>query len=1043
MIQKRTFFASALALTLLTGCGGSDAPSTLSTNQTPSTVTTPSSTAISPKEAKASALNSILPLVATSSNADSFVQASLEQIIPLVNNSSQAPSRQAVSLGSIVEILKNPLVTSVLTGFYNFVKTKVDVDASQSTMLTSFLNVAIDEIFTLLTTFQQDTTPSTTAYRAFSFAPDATINFFQMSNSEATKSMNFTINTSGSFSYWSYTVDDGAPTKVNDSRSASLSTSSLSSGEHHVYFALYDSSDNVITQSPRVRRINIEETTPRADHAPQNDADTETLISKLNANTISTINIEDAKYFVSELKKDINNYYNAEEQLFILNQEILPSASTTLFTLSDMLESSDVMTAAFQQEATNDLNGSQDDILQRSTALAGAIDNAMSQMSMDVLTGRSTSSYGDKVVISATDVDINICLVFFLCQSSGSATVSLEVTNPGTDGNSADFGFQTRVSGTGMSANEVSFNNVDAKPNSYFRGKNYDLNLNEFTFSRSSGDVHLGGDGSLSSAKSATTMTLSNYDIDLKVRGYQDVTQYTLIDAGFNLTGELTTASGKKLVGSSFFDASQPAKNHFSGVLSAGSNDPVIEGAVKTTLTYEDLKYWLTERKAVHPSLGIPYIIYPDNSKKLISELRHWSRDEYIGKNFNTGSSMRCYPNSDLTEYNCDDWYRNDPDGVIKFTKKGETLAINNGNEDYYILNISNFDTFTQPEVTIVSSQTGKQETLSYFDYQRSMGVVSVITRDLNAETTIDNIGDKSYSMNVNVKKDGNELNADMIMIRDVNNDTWSYIANNLVMKEAGKVVTADRLLIKETGAHRFSEKINDILNAPGAPQASSRAYTKLNNSTVFFGIEALSFLNIDEIILDNFVLDLPRSNGERAKIVTNFYAHNNRADLTLNVKDNFTFDINNTFSYLDHLYQTDFDGTVNIVKGETETEFLVDSKLTGTISSDKLPTENFTIQEKQISSTQKKRFIVLENDSNGYQIGITSEINEGGTTTIDTVDSYGITSNITMDEAFTTFESMSIKDLSANELGNFNKATDEIKIFYTDGTEGNVFLVE
>jgi hypothetical protein len=265
-------------------------------------------------------------------------------------------------------------------------------------------------------------------------------------------------------------------------------------------------------------------------------------------------------------------------------------------------------------------------------------------MDSDDYYGSATSSYGDTITLAASDVDIDVCLVFFMCESNAKATVDVDIVNNGKNGNSANINFVTRATIYDTSANAVTFSGVESRNDvNSFTGDGYDLDIKGFEFSRVDGYVALNGTGTISeitSDSAKTSMTMDNYKINVGLSQHSyaaDLEGYSVNSVNFDLDGSLTAKSGRTFVGDTYFNAKETEANHFSGILTGLDGEPTISGDTNTTLSYKDAGFWISEHEPIEVSTGLPYLIDSEGKAHIVQTITEFA-GRYDAKDFDNNT---------------------------------------------------------------------------------------------------------------------------------------------------------------------------------------------------------------------------------------------------------------------------------------------------------------------------------------------------------------------------------------------------------------------
>ncbi len=774
-------------------------------------------------------------------------------------------------------------------------------------------------------------------------------------------------------------------------------------------------------EEPQEQIIDEGEVTPIADlrdgHHPQSAESATATLNALMRQSVS-VNLEDAKYFARNMRSGPLSLYSTNGQtddLMSLEtenimRELMPQGMSSALNMKALLEESYALSTDFQMEVTEDLNETITGFNARMQALAESASIAMDQaLNADNYYGSHISPYGDKVEFAAGNLDINICFVFFLCESSVDGDAYFQVTNPGTDGNSATIAFQTHFEATSMDINAIAFNRVVSSNNvNTINGTGYALNLSGFLFNRYDGTLDLEGMGSITSQ--TTPPTVANIDrFDMRVY-VQEQGSLNFVPNAINvaLDGTVSSAKGRNFDGRLYFDAQTTQNNELNGTLVGAADEPTLQGSFKTSLSFEDIDLWINGRDDVNFDSTMPYMVDDNGNIELLSSLSNFGRVE--ARTFERfDNRYECEANEDGT-YSC-----SDPFGSvhksIHFLKEDETLLVNTNAGEYYVVVIENIRNYSTSTIVLLQKDDRTFSRLGEFDYdQAAISNVRVVSANINEPYTLNTIGEHSYSMDMVVTKGSQYLSANMLMKNSESRDIWEYYVRDLEVRDDFGTIKAERIYISQNGDNQLAPLLDELVQASFNVEFDVEAMMN-------YGWEQLSPFNTVEI--DGFELYVNGSLGTASIISDLGFA---------NMQEYYSADMNISYSY-----------------GETEVTALLDAVVTlndpnpfessfsasGTIKAADHPEYSY-----EVDYTQTEQNLLLTREDTGYQMGF---IVLG--TTVKGVDSYGVQADFVMNEDMSLLEKMDIKDNTSAVVGVYDRASNPYEIHYSSGEMEYLYL--
>ncbi len=777
----------------------------------------------------------------------------------------------------------------------------------------------------------------------------------------------------------------------------------------------------VAGEEPQDEIIDEGEVTPIADlregHQPQSAEGASATVDALMTQSAS-VDLEDAKYFARNMRSGPLSLYTTNGQTHDLMsletenimRELMPQGMSSALNMKALLEESYVLSTDFQMEVVNDLNATMNGFNTRMQALAQSASIAMDNaMNAENYYGSHTSSYGDKVEFAAGNLDVNICLVFFLCESSVDGDAYFQVTNPGTDGNSANVAFQTHFEATSMNINAVSFNRVVSSNSvNTISGNGYALNLSGFLFNRNDGTLDLEGMGRIGS--NTTPATIANVNaFDMRVYVQEEGTLNFVpraISAALN--GTVESAKGRSFDGKLYFDAQNTENNELNGTLVGADDEPTLEGSFKTSLSFDDIDLWVNGRDDVNFDKGMPYLVDDNGNIELLASLTNFGRVE--AKTFERfDNRYNCEAKSDGT-YNCMDPF-NRVHKSVHFLKDDEVLLLDTNMGTHYVVVIENIRNYSLSTIVLLDKDDRDFKRLGAFDYdQAAVSNIRVVSANINEPYTIDTIGDHSYSMDMVVTKGSQYLSAKMLMKNSVDQDIWEYYVRDLEARDDFGTIKAERIYISQNGENKLAPLLDELMQASFNIEFDVEAMMN-------YGWEQLSPFNSVEV--DGFELNV---NGSLGTALI-------KSDLGFaSLTEYYSADMNTSYSYA----QTEITALVDaVVTLDDPNPFESSFTASGTIKAADHPDYSY-----EVDYTKAEQNLLLTRLDTGYQMGfiVAGESARG-------VDSYGVHADFVMNSDMSVLEKMDIKDTSATVVGQFDRENSPYAINYSNGEMEYLYL--
>ena len=373
---------------------------------------------------------------------------------------------------------------------------------------------------------------------------------------------------------------------------------SVSTAESLCYIHSTEYAPKVIAKDGKLELI-LEE---RAGHSPV----TGTTIAKVSAlvdGVDNTATVKDSKYFARKMRHGVFTIYTTNEQTHTLqatetekiNRELLPLVAASALGMQELMGGAYDASIAFQEEVNRDLDAPVTEVNERLDALITATSQAMDRTtSENNYHGISnTTSYGDIVDFTATNIQSACGMAFFLCNKA-TADVKMTITNPADNGRVADVVFTTEIETSIVGDSAVDFSQVDVgQAVNYISGTDYNLNISDFTYERSNGLMSIKGDGFLGNA---SKLSFDSYDI---LATFTEEPALELIKFSATIDGSVTTTAGRVFNGQLVFDGENTNNSKMDGILIGINDEPKIVGVIKTSLSSEEITEWVATHESV------------------------------------------------------------------------------------------------------------------------------------------------------------------------------------------------------------------------------------------------------------------------------------------------------------------------------------------------------------------------------------------------------------------------------------------------------------
>ena len=277
----------------------------------------------------------------------------------------------------------------------------------------------------------------------------------------------------------------------------------------------------------------------------------------------------------------------------------------------------------------------------------------------------------------------------------------------------------------------------------------------------------------------------------------------------------------------------------------------------------------------------------------------------------------------------------------------------------------------------------------------------------------LNNIGDQSYSMNVEITQPAKSVQADMLVKRDDTAKTWTYMMKDLAVSDANLNLTTQSIYLVQNGDNTLVETFKKLaLNGLGLDSDI--------NALVNFGWDVAS--DFSKIGVKGLHLTMKPKSGDVA------------LNATINVLNNgntMSADLNSSYDYAaTHLTSIgDFSTVVDTSSGKN----VYDNSFTthGMIKVDDKYDYNYAL-----AYTNAQQDMLFTSKDSSYQMGfrMTDSLISGG-------DSYGVKATFTMNDTLDVMEKMVLTNTSNEELGVYDRSKDKLKVKFADNVEEYMYL--
>lgn len=278
---------------------------------------------------------------------------------------------------------------------------------------------------------------------------------------------------------------------------------------------------------------------------------------------------------------------------------------------------------------------------------------------------------------------------------------------------------------------------------------------------------------------------------------------------------------------------------------------------------------------------------------------------------------------------------------------------------------------------------------------------------------SFDNIGEQSYFMKMNITQGEKSVSADMLVNRDDNADTWTYMIKDLLASDTNGEMMAKRLYFIQKGENRLAESFEKI------------ALSGMNLDTDLDMLINLAWdiaSDFDNIGVEGLEITMKPSSGD---ISINATIEMENKNDTMNADLNATYDYDTThlsaIGRFETLVSRGVDGN------NYDNSFVVD----GMIKVDNLFNYRYALDYDDI-----EQYVLFTRDDSSYQMCFVMREYE-----IKGADSYGVLADFSMNENYDVLESMYLYDSDENELGVYDRSTDRLKIIFKDDSWEYMYL--
>ena len=754
----------------------------------------------------------------------------------------------------------------------------------------------------------------------------------------------------------------------------------------------------------------------RSGHSPVEGNDAKTVYENLRALDHGSVSYDDAEYFTRSMRAGplwlygtngrTDDFFSQESGRIV--RELMPKALSSATAIQTLLGDGYAMALDFETETAADLNASLNHFAARMQAIAKSASIAMDKAGKSAkFYGSDTTSYGDKVEFAAGNLGLDVCLVFFMCDTAVEGDAYLQITNDGTDGNYADIGFKTHFTATSTKIDAIAFNRVVSDRNTNtIRADGYSLNLTGFLFERSGGTLDLQGSGTLTAQNRQTHAAVDDFDVRVFINEDQALSFSTRAMSA-KLHGSVETASGKHFEGALRFNAFDPQNNEFNGTLSASENDPALSGVFRASLTYDDARRWINGESAVTAAPGLPYLENADGTLEPVASLVDFNGLE--ARSFaHPDVRLACSKNQN-GDYICKKRFSR-LSKTLRFVPDGSLMQIETGSGRFYVIGIQALHDYAPSKLVLLNADDESSVVTIDADRYGDADVrrIDIVGHSLeNTPVNIDTVGNRSYGLDLTLSRGDIELSADMLMKK--NGTLWEYYVRDLVAKDANGSLEARRIYVSQEGSNRLLPALDTL--------AAKALGMDLNFGTM--ASPSWSLLKpYRQIELEGFKMRI-QGKEATASLESEMHFANDKSSIVSQSQTLYTYGAASVSADADAVAVSQSDGT-----------YATDYNATGTIQATGHPDYRFMIE-----SVPSEMFLTLEREDTGYQTGFRVQ-----GTSASGYDSYGVVSDFSMDATFNNLERMHVKNADGI-MGTYNRQNDAYRIFYENGDIEYLFV--
>ncbi len=284
---------------------------------------------------------------------------------------------------------------------------------------------------------------------------------------------------------------------------------------------------------------------------------------------------------------------------------------------------------------------------------------------------------------------------------------------------------------------------------------------------------------------------------------------------------------------------------------------------------------------------------------------------------------------------------------------------------------------------------------------------------DNGSNGDLNNIGDQSYYMNVNIDKSDKHVGVDMLVLRDDTQDLWNYTLKDLNVSDQYGTLSAQSVYVVQNGVSTILETLDKVA-------LSGMNLDSDINALINLGWDVASDFN--KIGIEGLQVVMQPESGD-VNINTTVHVENLGGTMSA--------DMVATYDYAETHLTTEGDFTTEVDTSSGSNTYSNTFTTKGAIQVDNV--FNYLYE---LEYTDDVQYILFTREDSIYQMGFIlrdSEITGG--------DSYGVLADFTMNTEYDILESMRIYNTEDTELGHYQRADNALQVIFSDEVKEYLYL--